>query len=120
MTYLFTSADEPGWLSRLFGKRWTRILFLLLALPTLAAGVLGLYLWHRFSGDTAVEYADIGEHFKYGFPGGGRGTRVPHWIFQGLPPGCFEQLARQGYASPGLIYEKSKDMPPRLAEAQYP
>ena len=119
MTYLFTSADEPGWLSKLFSKRWTRILFLLLALPTLAAGVLGLYLWHRFSGDTAVEYDDIEQHFKYGSTGGERESGFPYWIFQALPQVCSEHLPGKGYASLGLIYEDGKDLPVGMSKRKF-
>ena len=111
MTYLFTSADEPGWLAKLFGKRWMRILFLLLAIPTLLACGFGIYLWQRFGGDTAIEYADIEQHFKYGSTGGERESGFPYWIFQALPQVCTEHLPGKGYASLGLIYEEGKDLP---------
>lgn len=111
MTYLFTSADEPGWLAKLFGKRWMRILFLLLAIPTLLACGFGIYLWQRFGGDTAIEYADIEQHFKYGSTGGERESGFPYWIFQALPQVCAEHLPGKGYASLGLIYEEGKDLP---------
>ncbi len=119
MTYLFTSADEPGWLSRLFSKRWTRILFLLLAIPTLVAGAFGIYLWQRFSGDTAVEYADIEQHFKYGSTGGERESGFPYWIFQALPQICSEHLPGKGYASLGLIFEEGKDLPIGMSKRKF-
>jgi len=119
MTYLFTSADEPGWLSKLFSKRWTRILFLLLAIPTLVAGVFGIYLWNRFSGDTPVEYADIEEHFKYGSTGGERESGFPYWIFQALPQVCSGYLPGKGYASLGFIYEEGKDLPIGMSKRKF-
>ena len=119
MAYLFTSADEPGWLSRLFGKRWIRILFLLLATPTLLAIAFGIYLWHRFSGDTAVEYADIEQHFKYGSTGGEHESGFPYWIFQALPQVCAEHLPGKGYASLGLIYEEGKDLPIGMSKRHF-
>ncbi|MBI3530739.1 MAG: cytochrome c [Betaproteobacteria bacterium] len=119
MTYLFTSADEPGWLSRLFGKRWLRILFLLLAIPTLLASGFGIYLWQRFRGDTAIEYADIEQHFKYGSTGGEHESGFPYWIFQALPQVCAEHLPGKGYASLGLIYEEGKDLPIGMSKRRF-
>jgi mono/diheme cytochrome c family protein len=119
MTYLFTSADEPGFLSKLFGKRWIRILFILLAIPTLVGAALGIYLWHRFGGDSAVEYADIEQHFKYGSTGGERESGFPYWIFQALPQVCSEHLPGKGYASLGLIYEDGKDLPVGMSKRKF-
>src|SRR5882672_12969129 len=119
MTYLFTSADEPGWLSKLFSKRWTRILFLLLAIPTLVAGVFGIYLWNRFSGDTPVVYSKIEEHFKYGSTGGERESGFPYWIFQALPRVCALHLPGPGYASLGFTYEEGKDLPVGMSRRRY-
>lgn len=119
MTYLFTSEDEQGWLSRLFSKRWIRILFLLLAIPTVLAIVAGVYLWHRFGGDTPVEYADIEQHFKYGSTGGEHESGFPYWIFQALPQVCAEHLPGKGYASLGLIYEEGKDLPVGMSKRKF-
>jgi hypothetical protein len=119
MTYLFTSADEPGWLSRLFSRRWVRILLLLLALPTVAGLALGLYLWNRFSGDDAVEYADIEQHFLYGSTGGERESGFPYWIFQALPQVCAEHLPGKGYAALGLLYEAGKDLPVGMSRRRF-
>jgi mono/diheme cytochrome c family protein len=119
MTYLFTDADEPSWLSRLFGKRWIRILLLLLALPTVLGIAAGIYLWNRFSGDLPVEYADIEQHFKYGSTGGERESGFPYWIFQALPQVCAEHLPGKGYASLGLIYEEGKDLPVGMSKRKF-
>lgn len=119
MTYLFTSADEPGWLSRLFSKRWIRVLFLLLSIPTVLAIAAGLYLWNRFSGDEPVTYAEIEQHFKYGSTGGERESGFPYWIFQALPQVCAEHLPGKGYASLGLIYEDGKDLPVGMSKRKF-
>ncbi|HVY08186.1 MAG TPA: c-type cytochrome [Burkholderiales bacterium] len=119
MTYLFTSADEPGFLSKLFGKRWVRWLFILLAVPTFLALAAGLYAWHRFGGDKAVVYDDIEEHFKYGSTGGEHTSGFPYWIFQALPQVCSEHLPGKGYASLGLIYEDGKDLPIGMSKRHF-
>lgn len=119
MTYLFTSADEPGFLSKLFGRRWVRVLFILLAIPTLLAAVLALYAWHRFGGDVAVTYDEIEEHFKYGSTGGEHTSGFPYWIFQALPQVCAEHLPGKGYASLGLIYEEGKDLPVGMSKRRF-
>jgi len=119
MTYLFTSADEPGFLSRLFGKRWMRYLFILLAIPTLVMIVAGIYMWHRFGGDVPEDYADIEEHFKYGSTGGERQSGFPYWIFQALPQVCSEHLPGKGYASLGMIYEEGKDLPIGMSRRKF-
>jgi hypothetical protein len=84
---------------------------LVLAVPTLLALVLGLYLWQRFGVDRPTEYADIEEHFKYGSTGGERVSGFPYWIFQALPQVCAEHLPGNGYASLGLIFEEGRDLP---------
>src|SRR5262252_7879445 len=108
MSYLFTPEDEPSWFAKLFSKRWVRIFFLLLALPTILMLAAGVYMLNRFTGDTPVEYADIGEHFKYGSTGGERESGFPYWIFQVLPRVCAAHLPGPGYASLGMIYEEGK------------
>ena len=119
MTYLFTSADEPGFLSKLFSKRWVRYLFILLAIPTLLAVVLAFYAWQRFGGDKAVTYSNIEEHFKYGSTGGEHTSGFPYWIFQALPQVCAEHLPGKGYASLGLIYEEGKDLPVGMSKRRF-
>ena len=110
---------SSGWLARLLRKRWARILLVTLALPTVLALVAGAYLWARFGGDDAVDYADIEEHFKYGSTGGERESGFPYWIFQALPQICAEHLPGRGYASLGLIFEPGKDLPIGMSKRHY-
>src|SRR5687767_630129 len=99
-----TASGRDGVLADLYRRRWVRVLMLALAIPTLLAFVLGLYLWQRFGTDRATEYANIEEHFKYGSTGGEHESGFPYWIFQALPQVCAEHLPGKGYASLGLIY----------------
>jgi len=108
-----------GWLARLLRKRWARILFVLLALPTVLALVAGAYLWARFGGDRAVAYTDDEEHFKYGSTGGEHESGFPYWIFQALPQLCAQHLPGRGYASLGLIFEEGKDLPIGMSKRHY-
>jgi len=70
-----------------------------------------IYLAWRFSVDSAVEYDDIEEHFKYGSTGGEREAGFPFWIFKVLPEVCPEFLPGKGYESLGLLFEDGKDLP---------
>jgi hypothetical protein len=110
---------RPSLLARLFAHRWVRILAVLLALPTLAAIVLGIYLWQRFGGDVPVVHDDIEAHFKYGSTGGERESGFPYWIFQALPQVCAEHLPGKGYASLGLIFEEGRDLPVGMSKRRY-
>jgi cytochrome c553 len=116
---MFISSDSRGWLAEEFRQRWVRILFILLALPTVIALALGLYMWQRFRGDTPVTYDDIEEHFKYGSTGGERESGFPYWIFQALPQICAEHLPGKGYASLGLLYEEGKDLPVGMSRRRF-
>ena len=98
-------------------RRTRRRLLLLLALVVIAV-VIG-WLVRRFTADRPVEYADIGEHFKYGSigaePGGSLtapigGVLPPYWVFKVLPEICPEKLPG-GYASLGMLYEPGHDLP---------
>jgi mono/diheme cytochrome c family protein len=81
--------------------------------------VVALALLRYFLADQTVAYKDIREHFKYGSigsePGGSLLTPVggvlpPYLIFKALPAICPEKLPG-GYASLGLIFEPSRDLP---------
>jgi mono/diheme cytochrome c family protein len=69
--------------------------------------------------DRPVEYADIGEHFKYGSIGSEPGVSLlapvggvlpPYQVFKTLPSICSDRLPG-GYASVGLIVEPGRDLP---------
>src|SRR3954464_11570920 len=111
-------ADER-WRSFAAKAPWSRVVIALLAMPTLLAIVLGLYLFVRFSSDAPVQYADPEEHFKYGSTGGEYASGLPTWIFQALPQVCSEYLPGQGYASLGFIYEPGKKLPVGMSERKY-
>ena len=75
-------------------------------LVLLVIALLAVWLLWRFSSDRPVEYADIGEHYKYGSigaePGGSLlspqgGVLPPYWVFKVLPEICPEKLPG-GYA----------------------
>ena len=119
MTDATAKPDSSGWLAELLRKRWARILLVVLALPTVLALLAGAYLLARFGGDTAAEYADIEEHFKYGSTGGERESGFPYWIFQALPQICAQHLPGKGYASLGLIFEEGKDLPIGMSKRHY-
>jgi len=70
-----------------------------------------VYLAWRFTADSAVEYEDIQDHFKYGSTGGERVAGFPYWIFKVLPEVCPEYLPGKGYESLGLLFEDGKDLP---------
>jgi hypothetical protein len=99
--------------------KWCRRLLILFVLLILIPGVLVVYLAQRFLGDSAVEYADIEDHFKYGSTGGEHEFGFPYWIFQALPQVCAEHLPGKGYASLGMIYEPNKDLPIGMSRRSY-
>ncbi len=68
-------------------------------------------LFMRFTVDSAVEYDDIEEHFKYGSTGGERTAGFPYWIWKVLPKVCPDLLPNQSYTDLGMIYERGKDLP---------
>ncbi len=113
------SPGQDSWLAELYRKRWMRVVMLVLAIPTVLALVLGVYLWQRFGSDRAVEYTDVEEHFKYGSTGGEHVSGFPYWIFQAMPQVCAQHLPGQGYASLGLIYEEGHDLPIGMSKRHY-
>ena len=121
MAYYRTTSSEfheaPGLFS--IRRRWVRILLWLLILPTVIAIALGIYLWNRFGGDTAVVYEQIEDHFKYGSTGGEHESGFPYWIFQAMPRVCAEHLPGPGYASLGMIYEEGRDLPIGMSKRNY-
>ena len=87
---------KHGWLEHLFLPRWVKVVMLLLGVPMLVVLVVGLGLLIRFCIDRPVEYAAIGEHFKYGSTGGERVSGLPYWIFRAMPVVCAEHLPGPG------------------------
>lgn len=100
-------------------RAWGRILLVLLIMPTIVLMVMGVYLWQRFGGDSAVVYADAEEHFKYGSTGGEHESGFPYWIFQAMPKVCAKHLPGPGYASLGMIFEEGKDLPVGMSKRHY-
>jgi mono/diheme cytochrome c family protein len=100
--------------------RWQhhfRRLILVVILLTLVFIALALLVY--FLEDRPVSYEDIREHFKYGSIGSETGGTVltpvggvlpPYLIFKTLPAICPDKLPG-GYASLGLIFEPSHDLP---------
>jgi hypothetical protein len=93
-------------------RRWWWLVGIVLSI------VLVSLVW-RFNADRPVEYADAGEHFKYGSigsePGGSLteaagGLLPPKPIFKVLPQVCPDKLPG-GYTSVGLIAEPGKEFP---------
>jgi hypothetical protein len=81
--------------------------------------IIGVWLLYAIGLDRPVEYADIGEHFKYGSigsePGGSLfspvgGILPPYEVFRTLPVICRDRLPG-GFASVGLIMEPGHDLP---------
>jgi hypothetical protein len=79
----------------------------------------GFYLIARFTGDRAVEYPDVTEHFKYGSTGGERLAGIPYSVWMALPELFPEYLPGKGYASLGFLYEKGKDLPVGVSKRKY-
>src|SRR5512145_1773616 len=104
-----------GWLMQ---RRWARWLTVLLVLPTLVLIGAAVYGAMLLAQDEAVEYSDIGEHFKYGSTGGERASGFPYWIFQAMPRVCSKHLPG-GYASLGFIFEEGRDLPIGMSKRRY-
>lgn len=112
--YSSTPGDlAPSALNQLLRRRWARILFILLIMITVFAAITALLLVMRFTADRPVEYADVGEHFKYGSTGGERESGLPYWVFQVMPRVCSKHMPvpGTGYESLGFIYEEGRDLP---------
>ncbi|MDH3603085.1 MAG: cytochrome c, partial [Candidatus Tectomicrobia bacterium] len=97
-------------------RRWISII----AVVVLVIVIVGLWLIIRFSIDRPVDYADIGDHFKYGSigaePGGSLTNTVggllpPYWIFRAMPKVCPEMLPPGGLAALGVLIEEGMDRP---------
>ena len=101
------------------GRRWLRVLLVLLIAPTVLLLIFALYLMQRFGGDEPVVYADAEEHFKYGSTGGEHESGFPYWIFQVMPKVCAEHLPGPGYQSVGMIFEEGKDLPVGMSMRRY-
>ena len=106
-----TGEPQPSALNVLLRKRWVRRTAFLLTLLLVFVLVAGLLALMRFTADRPVEYADIGEHFKYGSTGGERESGLPYWVFQVMPRVCAKHLPGEGYASLGFVFEAGHDLP---------
>ena len=113
-----SDAVDGTLLARLARKRWARWLAVILAVPTLAFGVLAAYGAAVFMEDEPVAYRDPVEHFKYGSTGGERESGFPYWIFQVMPRVCERHLPG-GYASLGMVFEDGKDLPVGMSMRRY-
>src|SRR5688572_6477266 len=58
-----------------------------------------------------VDYATIGDHFKYGSIGSESASGIPYWIWKALPELFADKLPGKGYASLGFIQEEGHDRP---------
>jgi hypothetical protein len=67
-------------------------------------------LWPSVSNGT-VDYANIGDHFKYGSIGSEGASGIPYWIWKALPELFADKLPGKGYASLGFIQEEGQDRP---------
>ena len=88
--------------------RKTRRRFLLF-IPGITLVFLYL-LWPSLSNGT-LDYADIGDHFKYGSIGSEPANGIPYWIWKALPELFADKLPGPGYASLGFIQEEGQDRP---------
>ena len=88
--------------------RKTRRRFLLF-IPGITLVFLCL-LWPSLSNGT-LDYADIGDHFKYGSIGSEPANGIPYWIWKALPELFADKLPGPGYASLGFIQEEGQDRP---------
>jgi hypothetical protein len=88
-----------------FGK-WFLILFFI-------AMMIVTYLFWKFTPNAPVDYADIGDHFKYGSIGSEPANGIPYWIWKVMPDMFPEKLPKQGkgYAGFGLLEEPGRDTP---------
>lgn len=92
---------------------WIVVLALFLIALVIAAGA-GFYI-SRVA-NSPVDYADIGEHFKYGSIGSEPANGIPYWIWKVLPEMFPEKLPGKGYASLGFLTEPGKDTPIGFSE----
>jgi hypothetical protein len=92
----------------------------IIAFVVLVAIIIALWLIMRFSIDRPTDYADIGEHFKYGSigaePGGSLmatvgGLLPPYWVFRAMPKVCPDLLPPGGLTAIGLLAETARDRP---------
>jgi len=91
-------------------RRFMRLLLVLL----LALGLVAAFVYWRFFAERPVDYADIGEHFKYGSIGSEPANGIPYWIWKVLPdmfPEKLPQRGGRGYENFGLIQEPGRDTP---------
>ena len=58
-----------------------------------------------------VDYAKIGDHFKYGSIGSESASGIPYRIWKALPELFADKLPGKGYASLGFIQEEGHDLP---------
>ncbi len=87
---------------------------IVLAVVLLAVALVAAFVYWRFFSQRPVDYADIGEHFKYGSIGSEPANGLPYWIWQVLPDMFPEKLPRRGgrgYENFGLIQEPGRDTP---------
>lgn len=97
-------------------KNKPSILRLIGYLLLILLAITGLYMANRFLTDEAVEYQDMGEHFKYGSLGGERNLGIPYWLWKAVPKVCPDLLPKRmpgdiGLESIGMIYEPGKSLP---------
>ena len=81
--------------------------------------VVGIYLLIRLNRDQPVDYADAGEHFKYGSTGGERTAGIPVALWNILPDLFQKYLPGKGYESLGFIYETNRAFPIGVSERNY-
>jgi cytochrome c2 len=94
----------------LFQYRWFRVVTYVFLFCVVFVGITAVLLVLRFTADRPVAYAKIEDHFMYGSTGGERESGFPYWIFQALPKVCGQHLPGHGYASLGMIFQKT-DLP---------
>jgi hypothetical protein len=70
-----------------------------------------LYLVFPSVSNGTVDYARIGDHFKYGSIGSEPASGIPYWIWKALPELFADKLPGKGYASLGFIQEEGQDRP---------
>ena len=88
----------------------------------IAGSAIILYLvWRLRFQDSAVEYRDPIEHFKYGSTGGERTSGIPYSVWKALPSLFPEYMPVNGagYESFGFLYEKGKDLPIGTSKRKY-
>ena len=76
-----------------------------------AIALVSLCLLGASIADSTVDYAYIGDHFKYGSIGSEPANGIPYWIWKVLPELFADKLPGKGYASLGFIQEEGQDRP---------